>query len=260
MSENVLKTIDEEQGVAYITLNRPEKHNAFDENVINTLNDTWNKLSQRPDIKAVILKARGKSFCAGADINWMAKAAKFGADENIDDARNLAQMLYNFYSLPQFTVSLVQGRALGGGLGLVACSDFVIAERHCVFSFPEVRLGLTPATIAPYIIKVIGPRHAKRYFQSAEQFTAQRALDIGLVHELGEDIEELEMMLEGLLETISQNDPQAIRHSKNLVTDLQDAEISEAICKETADRLAIIRGSDEAKRRLEAFLNKRKKE
>lgn len=249
---------DISDGIATITFTTPERHNAMDGEVIRKLDGVFEDYADRQDIRVVVMKGEGKSFCAGADINWMKEAGDYSADENIDDARMLADMLYKFYHLPQLTISCVQGRALGGGLGLVACSDIVLAERHASFALPEVKLGLIPATIAPYVMAAIGGRQARRYFQTGEKMTAQRAVDIGLVHELGEDMDEVNDLLSGLIENIRSNGPHAMRAAKKLCRDMAGRPIDDDIASETASRLAIVRSGDEAKEGLKAFLEKRK--
>ena len=247
-----------EQGIARLVFKKSESHNAFDDDMIQGLRRVFDDLGARNDVRVLIFEGQGKSFCAGADVKWMARSAEFSPDENMEDARALADMLNKLYHLPQLTIASVQGMALGGGLGIVACCDIVLAERHAIFALPEVKLGLIPATIAPYVMKAIGLRQARRYFQTGEKFTAQRALDLGLVHDLGEDMDEIGDLLDGITNNFLKNGPRAVREAKRLCLDIEGIVIDEELMKETASRLAVIRSGKEAKTGLKAFLNKEK--
>ena len=257
MSETVLLSTEEK--VAYVTLNRPELHNAFNQEMISDLAACFKGLSERADIDVVVLKSEGKSFSAGADMNWMKAAAGYSEDENYQDALNLAGMLKALYDLPQLTIALVHGAAMGGGMGLVSCCDLVIAEAETKFALSEVKLGLIPATIAPYVMRAIGRRQARRYFQSAEFIPAARAQEIGLIHEVVEGQDQLQSKLEEVLRIVGKNGSQAMREAKQLASDINmDDVIGEVLMDDTARRIAKIRTGEEAQEGLSAFLEKRK--
>lgn len=258
MTDSVLVQIDD-RGVATITLNRADVHNAFDEHVIGLLSHHLDDIAVNEDVCCVILKGAGKSFSAGADLNWMKRAAEYTPQQNKADALALAGMLEKLYSLPQLTIALVQGAAFGGGFGLVSACDIVFASERAKFCLSEVKLGLIPATIAPYVMRAIGQRHARRYFQTAEIIDVTKAQDIGLVHEIFEDEDELEKACAELIENqILKNGPRAMREAKKLVLDFGDEMISQELNDMTASCIANIRASDEAREGLSAFLEKRK--
>lgn len=244
--------------VATVTLNRPEVHNAFDETVIARLTAVFEDLAARDDVRAVILQSHGKNFSAGGDMNWMKRAAAYTEEQNYDDALNLANMLNALYSLPQVTIALVQGAAMGGGMGLACCCDIVIADSDAVFALSEVKIGLIPATIGPYVMAALGPRQCRRFFQTGERITAQKALEIGLVHEIAQRPEDRDYILQGILKAVAANGPAAMRAAKQLAGDLAGAEINEGLLQKTAKRIAQIRATDEAREGLSAFLEKRK--
>ncbi|MEC9236213.1 MAG: enoyl-CoA hydratase-related protein, partial [Pseudomonadota bacterium] len=182
MSKHVI--VETEKGIASVTLNRGEVHNAFNQDMIADLHEAFIKLAVADDVNVVVLTGAGKSFSAGADMNWMKEAATYSEEENFQDALALANMLKSLYELPQLTIAAVYGAAMGGGMGLVSCCDFVIAAEDTKFALSEVKLGLIPATIAPYVMRAIGKRQARRYFQTAEFISAAHALNIGLIHEV----------------------------------------------------------------------------
>lgn len=245
-------------GIAVLTLNRPDKHNAFNAQVIEELTDALETLEEQTTIRMVILRGNGKSFSAGADLEWMKAAADYTRHENEEDAYKLAEMLRKLAELPQMTVALVQGAAMGGGAGLVAACDIAVALKDTRFRFSEVRLGLTPATISPHVINAIGPRWAKALFVSAESFDAAFAERIGLVQYVVEDQTGLTEMEEYLADLAMQAAPGAITASKRLVIDLYGAEIDSDLSHETAKRIAARRASEEGREGLSAFLEKRK--
>ena len=250
MTDSVLLSIDNH--VATITLNRPDVHNAFNAAMIADLADAFDELSGNNDVSVVILRGAGKSFSAGADLNWMKDSIEFSRDENRKDAILLAEMLNKLNTLPQLTIACVHGAAFGGGFGLVSCCDFVIAGDRALFSLSEVKLGLIPATIGPYVIQAIGQRQARRFFQTGERFGAAKALEIGLAHEVG-DIEEL---LNKALDEASKNGPYAMRAAKKLCFDLAGSYVPEPVMENTAERIATIRTTEEAQTRLKKFLEK----
>jgi methylglutaconyl-CoA hydratase len=257
MTESVLfeKSIE---GVATLTLNRPDVHNAFDEHMIALLASYFDELAEDDSIKCVVLRSEGKSFSAGADLNWMKRAAGYTQEQNTDDALALSAMLQKLYDMPQLNIALVDGAAIGGGLGLVSCCDVVLATERSKFCLSEVKLGLIPATIGPYVMRAIGARQMRRYAQTAEMIHADRALDIGLVHEVFEDERAMTSYLDALLvHQIAKNAQQAMRASKILCADLDGAELSNELREDTAKRIANIRAGGEAKEGLSAFLDKR---
>jgi methylglutaconyl-CoA hydratase len=250
--------LEVKNNVATVTLNRPDVHNAFDEHMIAALTKIFDELAGRADVRVVVLKGAGKSFSAGADLNWMKRAAGFTKEQNKADAIALATMLNKLNTLPKLTVALVQGAAMGGGFGLVSCCDIVIAAADAKFALSEVRLGLIPATIAPYVIAAIGPRHARRYFQTGERFTGVQAQAIGLVHEVAEVADDMPLILGALLDQVAANGPQAMAASKKLCLDITGRAVTPELMDDTATRIAQTRADDEAKEGLGAFLEKRK--
>lgn len=247
--------IDRKNDIVSITLNRPEVHNAFNDVMINDLLQSFKIIEKDLDIKAVILLANGENFSAGADLNWMKKAAAYSYEENLKDARNLSDMLNALYNLPQLTIANVSGVAKGGGLGLMCCCDIVVAQETSHFSFSEVKLGLIPATISPFVINAIGVRQAKRFFQTGENIDAQKGYEIGLVHEVTKNSDESDQVIENIIKNISVNAPQAMKASKKL---LDHYKISSTLRDETAELIAKTRVGDEAKEGLSAFLEKKK--
>jgi methylglutaconyl-CoA hydratase len=244
------------QGAGVITLNRPDIHNAFDDQLIRDLTRALQKLEQHPNVRLVILKASGKSFSAGADLNWMRRMADYSWSENYQDSLALASLMQTLYQLKKPTLALVQGATFGGGVGLVACCDIALASDKAVFCLSEVKLGLIPAVISPYVIKAIGKRHASRYFISAEKFDAHRAQAIGLVHEVlaGDSFEsDCEKFISNLLN----NGPQAIQAAKSLINFVDNTPYDEEMIRETAQKIADIRSSKEGKEGVSAFLEKR---
>ncbi|QQG37215.1 MAG: enoyl-CoA hydratase/isomerase family protein [Micavibrio aeruginosavorus] len=245
-------------GVATITLNRPDTHNAFDEHMIAALSGKLDALHVEKDVRAVILSGNGKSFSAGADLNWMKRAANFSEEQNKADALALAEMLHKLYTLPVVTIACVQGAAMGGGMGLVSCCDFVIADENALFALSEVKLGLIPATIAPYVLRAIGERQARRYFQSGERINAAQACEIGLAHEIAGGPEDMADKLESFIKGILVNGPEAMKAAKKLCLDLAGKPLTPSLMEDTASRIAHTRAGAEAKEGLSAFLEKRK--
>ncbi|MEL7129778.1 MAG: enoyl-CoA hydratase-related protein [Pseudomonadota bacterium] len=245
-------------GVAVVTLNRPEKHNAFNAIVIEELADAFETLRGEDHLRLVILRGAGKSFSAGADLDWMKSAANYTQRENEADAVQLAEMLRKLYELPQTTLALVQGAAMGGGAGLVAACDVAIALKGTKFRFSEVRLGLTPATISPFVVQAIGPSWARALFVTGESFDAAYAEKIGLVHYTAADDEEMLALEEHIAKLAFAAAPGAVADAKDLVRDVAGMPISETLGHETARRIAARRASDEGREGLAAFLEKRK--
>ena len=245
-------------GVATITLNRPKVHNAFNGEVIELLSEILDDLAGADGVRVVLLDAVGKSFSAGADLNWMKHAASFSKEENLEDARALGEMLRRLNRLPKPTVALVQGSAFGGGVGLMAACDIVVAVRDAAFSLSEVKLGLIPATIAPYVVAAIGERQARRYFLTGERFDAEAARRIGLVHELVEDEPALIAAGERIVERLFTAAPGALAEAKELVSAVAGKPIDSHLIEDTARRIAERRAHGEAREGIAAFLEKRK--
>jgi methylglutaconyl-CoA hydratase len=241
--------------IATITLNKPEKHNAFDDAIIESLTETLTTINNEPTIRMVILKAHGKNFCAGADLGWMQRMASYNEAENLNDSIKLARLMQTLYSLSKPTIVLVQGAAIGGGVGLVACCDIAIAANNASFCLSEVKIGLIPAVISPYVIQAMGARAARRYFLTAEKFSANTAYQLGLVHEIV-PFEQLETVANEFSQLILQNSPSAISSAKQLIHDVTAQPITDELIQDTAKRIAAIRVSPEGQAGLKAFLTK----
>jgi len=254
-NKNVLFEVDR-YGVATVTLNNPEKHNAFDDAIIAQLTQIFIEISERNDIRIMILASTGKSFSAGADLAWMKRMASYSYEDNLNDANALAHMLKALNFMPQTTIAQIQGAAFGGAVGLASCCDIVIASNKASFCLSEVKLGLIPATISPYVVNTIGQKAARRYFQTAERFLADKAMQLGLVDEVvnGEAlIETVTNMVSSLLS----NGPIAVRQAKQLALDVAYQDIDESLINITSERIASIRVSDEGQEGLTAFFEKR---
>ena len=257
MTESTVITAVDERGVATVTLNRPDKHNAFDDTIIAQLREAFDDLAQRDEVRVVVLASEGKNFSAGADLGWMKRMAEYDYAHNLRDAQLLAGMLKALHDLPQPTIARVQGAAFGGAVGLVSCCDMAVADEGASFCLSEAKIGLIPATISPYVIRAMGERAARRYFTTAERFRALEAQRIGLVSEVAA-AGALDDVLEALVAALLQNGPAAVRESKQLVVDVVGRDISAELIEDTCVRIAHIRVSDEGQEGLGAFLNKRK--
>ncbi|MBR9826230.1 MAG: enoyl-CoA hydratase/isomerase family protein [Alphaproteobacteria bacterium] len=246
-------------GVAMVTLNRPEKHNAFNADTISRLSDIFETLRANTDeVRVVFLRGNGASFSAGADLDWMKAAAHYDEADNFDDAMGLATMLKRLYELPQMTVALVHGAAMGGGAGLLAACDVGVVMADAKISFSEVRLGLTPATISPFVVRAIGPRWARALFASGERFDGTFAGEIGLAQYVVKDADEMADMEEHLAQLAFANAPGAVADAKKLVEQVAFEDMSHHLAVETAKHIARRRSSDEGKEGLTAFLERRK--
>ncbi|GAW97724.1 MULTISPECIES: enoyl-CoA hydratase/isomerase family protein [Colwellia] len=254
-SKKVLYTVSD-NGVATVTLNNTEKHNAFDDIIIKTLTDIFNDIAKRDDINIMVLAANGKSFSAGADLAWMKRMAGYSYEDNLKDATKLAQMLKALNFMPQATIAKIQGAAFGGAVGLASCCDIVIASNKASFCLSEVKLGLIPATISPYVVNAIGLKASRRYFQTAERFFADKAMQLGLVDEVVE-AEELTPAVDKMIATLLNNSPQAMRQAKQLAFDVAYQDINEQLLSDTSARIASIRVSSEGQEGLSAFFDKR---
>lgn len=255
-TDKVLFDIDN-RGVATVTLNQPEIHNAFDDKLIAQLTNIFKQINQNKDIRVMVLAAAGKSFSAGADLNWMRRMASYSYEQNLADANALAQMFFILNTIDKPTIARVQGAAFGGAVGLVACCDMAIGSKLSKFCLSEVKLGLIPATISPYVIDAIGARMARRYFTTAEVFSARRARRIGLLSEAVVE-EELDRTIENLIEHILKNSPAAIREAKQLIFDVQNKAVSDDILAKTSEKIAELRVSEQGQEGLNAFLQKRR--
>ena len=251
----VLLKLDD-YGTATVTLNNPDKHNAFDDEIIAQLTAIFMEIAECDDIRVMILASTGKSFSAGADLGWMKRMASYSYKENLNDASALANMLKALNFLPQTTIAQIQGAAFGGAVGLASCCDIVIASNKASFCLSEVKIGLIPATISPYVINAIGQKASRRYFQTAERFFADKAQQLGLVDEIV-SLEELDTTVINMVNTILKNGPHAVREAKQLALDVAHREIDEDLLINTSERIAAIRISEEGQEGLTAFFEKR---
>lgn len=256
MTQRVITQIDE-HGNATVALNRPEVHNAFDPQMVKELTAALKQLEGDPKIRAVVITSVGKNFSAGADIEHMKASAKFTREQNYRSARAMAQMFHTVYALKKPVVAAVRGAVRGGGAGLVAAADIAIGTRDVTIRLTEVRLGIVPAMISPYVVNAIGPRHAHRYFLTGEEIDAAEAFRLGLLHDICEDAD-LGQRVGETLHELYQGGPEAVAAAKALVEAVGHRPIDESIVEETARRIAEIRGTGEAQEGLSAFLEKRK--
>jgi methylglutaconyl-CoA hydratase len=244
-------------GVARVTLDRPQVRNAFDDALIASLKKIFLQLEKDQAVRAVVLAGSGPAFCAGADLNWMKRMAQYGHDENLDDAMALAEMLAALDRLPQPTIARVHGPAFAGGTGLVAACDIAIGTPEAKFCYSEAKLGLSPATISPYVIRAIGERAAHRYFLTAEVFGAEEALRIGMLSVLV-PASELDATVDGLVGHLLAGGPQAHGKIKDLIRAVAGRPVDRALMADTARRIADIRVSEEGREGIASFLDKRK--
>lgn len=243
--------------VATLTLNRPDVRNAFNETVIAELTGAFRALADEPGVRAIVLSGNGPAFCAGADLNWMKKMAGYSDDENRADALRLAEMLRAIYTCPKPVIARVHGDTYAGGVGLVAACDIVVAVDTANFCLSEAKLGLIPATISPYVIRALGEQASRRYFITAERFSAAEAHRLGLVHELV-NTDTLDTKVNDITAALVANSPNAVRESKRLVREVSGAAVNDALLADTADRIAAIRASNEGREGVQSFLGKRK--
>ena len=243
--------------VATLTLSRPDVRNAFNDEVIAELTQAFTDIGNNADVRCVVLAAEGPAFCAGADLNWMRRMADYTRDENIADAGQLAAMLKAIYECPKPTIAAVQGDVFAGGMGLVAACDMAVSVRTATYCLSEVKLGLIPATISPYVIRAMGARAAHRYFLTAERFSAAEALRIGFVHQVV-GAEQLDAQVDELLKALTAASPNAVRACKTLVRDVAGREIDAALIAATVEGIADIRASSEGREGVQSFLQKRK--
>lgn len=249
-------SIERRGRVATVWMDRPEVFNAFDEQLIADLQAACAELDADASVRVVVLGGKGRHFSAGADLNWMRRASAFSEAENRADARRFAGMLRALSGMSKPTIARIQGAALGGGTGLAAACDMAVASSDALFATSEVKFGIIPAVISPYVLRAIGPRQALRYFQSGERFSARRAYEIGLVNEVCER-DDLDATLERLVEPLIAGAPQAQQAAKDLIEAIDGRPIDDDVSEETAQRIARQRATDEARDGIAAFLDKR---
>lgn len=244
------------QQVATVTLNRPEIHNAFDDLMINELWDVFQDISRRDDVRVVVLTGQGKSFCAGADLNWMRRVKDYAFEDNLKESLQLAECLYTIYSCPKPTIARVNGAAIGGGTGLVVVTDIAIAADVAKFSFSEVKIGVVPACISPYVVRKVGEGKCREFFLTGERLTAEKALEIGLVNQVV-PLAQLEQAVEERIEQLLSSGPGALATCKELLQKVPQMSFEEAK-NYTAEVIASLRISAEGQEGMAAYLEKRK--
>ncbi|MCG9696183.1 enoyl-CoA hydratase-related protein [Shewanella sp. Isolate11] len=242
------------QGVAEMVLNRADKHNAFDEVMISEMIAALDGFASNDDCQLLVIKAEGKNFSAGADLNWMRKQANMDFAQNLTDANELASLMHKLDKFPKPTIALVQGAAFGGALGLICASDIALANQRASFCLSEVKLGLIPAVISPYVVRAMGQRAARRYMLTAERFDAETALKLNVIHEIDDD---LDSAAAPIIAALRSNSPQGMAWVKKLLSRLEDGVIDDSTLAYTSERIASIRVSDEGQEGLNAFFDKR---
>jgi methylglutaconyl-CoA hydratase len=242
--------------VGRITLNRPDVRNAFNDDVIAELTEAFKDMGSRPDVRCIVLAAQGSAFCAGADLNWMRRMADYSYDENLADAGKLAAMLHTIAACPRPTIAAVQGDVYAGGTGLVAACDMAVAVDTAQFCISEVKIGLIPATISPYLIRAMGIRAAQRYWLTAERFSAAEAHRIGLVSEVT-SVDALDAAVEKLCKQLCLASPDAVRATKKLIDAVVEKPMTHELIAHTVKEIAVIRSSPQGKEGVQAFLQKR---
>ncbi|HUQ28577.1 MAG TPA: enoyl-CoA hydratase/isomerase family protein [Usitatibacter sp.] len=249
----------ERQGpVGLITLNRPERHNAFDDALIAELTEAFRSMEAEDGVRVVVLSGMGKSFSAGADLNWMKRMAGFSLDENRRDAMGLAALMRTIAHFRKPTLARVHGAAYGGGVGLVACCDIAVASQGATFALSEAKLGLIPAVISPYVVAAIGERAARRYFLTAERFDAAEAWRLGLVHDIASNESELDDKLGEIVDALLACSPAAQMEAKALIRAVAGRPVTSELIQDTAERIAKMRASPEGREGVAAFLEKRR--
>ncbi|MCL1079258.1 gamma-carboxygeranoyl-CoA hydratase [Parashewanella spongiae] len=251
--QHIICEIDD-RGVGSLILNRVDVHNAFDEVMIAELISALHRFANDNQCKLLIVKANGKHFSAGADLNWMRKQVKMDFDQNLADANTLAKLMNDLDKFPKPTIAHVQGAAFGGALGLICCCDMAVATPKSSFCLSEVKLGLIPAVISPYVVRAMGNRASRRYMLTAERFTAEKALQLQIIHEVGEDLQKLS---QPMADALLANSPQGMNWCKSLIAHLESGEINAQTLSHTSDRIARIRVSSEGQEGLNAFFEKR---
>lgn len=255
MYQNIVTEID--QGVGIITLNRADRHNAFDDAMIDEISAAVDAMAADAKVRVVVISSTGKSFCAGADLNWMKHMAGYSIEGNLEDSRALAEMFRRVRQCPKPTVARVQGPAYGGGVGLIAACDIAIAVFDAQFALTEVKLGLIPAVISPHVIAAIGERYARRFMLTAERFSAAEAYRIGLLHEIVNDAKALDEAMGEIVDALLGNGPDALAECKELIDTVAWRSLSAAVIEDTAQRITRRRASVEGREGMSAFLEKR---
>ena len=258
MAQDMLTVVTDERGVATVTMNRPDKHNAFNEALIVDLTESFGHLARNPFVRVVVLTGAGQSFSAGADLNWMQEVANYSVESNLADAGRLAAMLHALDTMPQPTVAKVNGAAYGGAVGLIGACDIAVAADDAMFGITEVRLGLIPSVISPYVLRAVGPRQARRFALTGERFGAAEALRLGLVHEVAKK-KAFDGTVAKIVDILLAGAPGAQAEIKLLFRDLWDLDrTGDAARAMTAERIARRRVTDEARKGMAAFFEKRK--
>lgn len=252
---SALTTTLDARGVASLILNRPEVHNAFDDALIEELNTAIDRFRADPHVRILVVRAEGKSFSAGADLAWMKRMAACSEEDNLADAQELERLMHGLHAFPKPTLAIVQGAAFGGAVGLISCCDIAIASDNASFSLSEVKLGLAPAVISPFVIAAIGPRQASRYFLTAERFSASRALEMELLHEVVVP-DQLQATADTLIQALLNNGPEAMTASKALIRHVVPSTDDE-LRDYTTSLIARLRTSTEGQEGLSAFFEKR---
>jgi methylglutaconyl-CoA hydratase len=253
--QSILTEVDGCVGI--LTMNKPQRHNAFDEQLIAEITAGLRELAAAERVRVVVLSSTGKSFCAGADLQWMKRAADYSSDDNLRDARRLAELMSTLYELAKPTIARVQGPAYGGGVGLIAACDIAVGTYDSLFALSEVKLGIVPAVISPYVLAAIGERYCRRYMLTAERFSAAEAYRIGLLHELVPGEEQLDEAIAEIIDSLLANGPQAQAACKSLIRIVAGQPIDAETIDETAQRITRVRASPEGREGLAAFLEKR---
>ncbi|MBL8422142.1 MAG: enoyl-CoA hydratase/isomerase family protein [Candidatus Accumulibacter phosphatis] len=253
--QSIMTEVDGSVGI--LTLNKPRRHNAFDEQLIAEITVGLQELESDERVRAVVLSSTGKSFCAGADLGWMKRAADYTPEENLRDANRLAELMATLNELAKPTIARVQGAAYGGGVGLIAACDIAVGTYDALFTLSEVKLGIVPAVISPYVLAAIGERYSRRYMLTAERFSAAEAYRIGLLHELVPGEEQLDEAIAEILESLLANGPHAQAECKELIRVVAGQPIDAQTIEETAQRITRVRASPEGREGLAAFLEKR---
>lgn len=249
----------ERQGpIGLVTMNRPERHNAFDDAIIAEMTETFRSMEAEDGIRVVVLSGAGPSFSAGADLNWMKRMSAFSKDENLRDAMGLGALMRTLAHLRKPTIARVHGPAYGGGVGLVACCDIAVGSHNAAFALSEAKLGLTPSVISPYVVAAIGERAARRYFLTGEKFDAAEAWRLGLLHDLAPSDAELDEKIGDVVEAMLLCGPVAQREAKDLIRAVAGKPVGSELIQDTAERIARLRSSAEGREGICAFLEKRR--
>lgn len=256
MYHSIITEVDNSVGI--LTLNKADRHNAFDETLVNEITSGLLELEANPRVRVIVISSTGRSFCAGVDLNWMKRSASSSSQENLRDARHMGRLMATLNGLSKPSIARVQGPAYGGGVGLIAACDIAVASYDAQFALTEVKLGILPAVICPFVLAAIGPRYCRRYMLTAERFSAAEAYRIGLVHEIVPGEEQLDEAIGEIIDSLLKNGPNALSECKTLIRAISGRPIDEAIIEDCAQRITRVRSTAEGKEGLTAFLEKRK--